>query len=59
MTFNRDRVALDALDTRLTQIARRLLPGATAAEGNSVTLKALFADDSRIFNPLNLLRKNP
>ena len=47
MTFNRDRVALDALDTRLTQIARRLLPGAPgAAEGNSVTLKALFADDS-------------
>ena len=55
MTFNRDRVALDALDTRLTQIARRLLPGATgAAEGNSVTLKALFADDSERTERLSL-----
>ena len=55
MTFNRDRVALDALDARLTQIASRLLPGATgAAEGNSVTLQALFADDSERTERLSL-----
>ena len=47
MTFNRNLVAIDALDSRLRTSASRLLPLAEGyGQRDSQTLKLLFANDA-------------